>query len=154
MAFKTGPLISPAMFQRLMVPRYRRVADFLRRECGCEFQLVDCDGRINELAPLWVDAGINVLFPLEAPHTDPYAIRKALGDRVVLRGGFDKKPLIEGPAAIDREFARLKPLLDGGRFIPGVDHRVPPDVPLEHYRHYRRRKCELLGKPYREGLGS
>lgn len=151
MCFKTGPLISPAMFRRLMVPRYRRVADFLQRECGCRFQLVDCDGRIEELAPLWVEAGINILFPLESPHTDPYAVRRMLGDRVVLRGGFDKKPLIEGPAAIDREFARLQPLLDAGRFIPGVDHRVPPDVPLAHYRHYRRRKCEILGKPYREG---
>ncbi len=151
MCFKTGPLLSPAMFARLMVPRYRRVADFLRNECGCGFHLVDCDGRINELAPLWVEAGINVLFPLEAPHTDPYAIRRALGDRVVLRGGFDKKPLIEGPSAIDREFDRLAPLLAAGRFIPGVDHRVPPDVPLAHYRHYRRRKCAWLGKPYREG---
>ena len=151
MCFKNGPLLSPAMFSRLMVPRYRRVTDFLRRECGCDFHVVDCDGRIDELAALWVDAGVNVMFPLEAAHTDGFGIAARLGSRVALRGYFDKRALIAGPEAIDREFDRLAPLLAAGRFIPHTDHRVPPDVSLASYRHYRRRKCALLGKAYREG---
>lgn len=151
MCYKSGPLLSPAMFKRLMVPRYRRVTDFLRRECGCAFNVLDCDGRINELVPLWLDGGINVMFPLEAPHTDAFAIVREVGGRVVLRGYFDKRALIAGPAAIDREFDRIAPLLKRGRFIPHTDHRVPPDVSLANYRYYRRRKCAILGKPYREG---
>ncbi len=151
MCFKNGPLMSPALFKRMLVPRYRIIADFLRRECGCEFQMVDCDGRIDELAPLWLEGGINVMFPLEAPHTDAFRIERALRGRMAFRGYFDKRALIAGPAAIDAEFARLAPLLAAGRFIPHTDHRVPPDVPLAHYRHYRRRKCAILGKEDREG---
>lgn len=151
MCFKNGPLMSPKLFKQMMVPRYRKVADFLRHECGCEFQMVDCDGRINELAPLWLEAGINVMFPLEAPHTDAFAIRRALGDRMAFRGYFDKRALIAGPDAIDAEFDRIMPLIRGGRFIPHTDHRVPPDVPLDHYRYYRRQKCRIIGKEYREG---
>lgn len=151
MCYKSGPLLSPALFARLMVPRYRRVTEFLRRECGCAHHVVDCDGRIDELAPLWVEAGIDVMFPLEAAHTDGYAIAAALGPRVALRGYFDKRALIAGPQAIDAEFDRLLPLYRAGRFIPHTDHRVPPDVSLASYRHYRRRKCALLGKEYREG---
>ncbi len=151
MCFKNGPLISPAMFARFMVPRYRRVTEFMRRECGTRFHMVDCDGRVDELAPLWAGAGINVMFPMEVPHTDAPAVAGMLGARGAMRGGFDKRALIAGPAAIDAEFDRLAPLLRSGRFIPHTDHRVPPDVSLEHYRYYRRRKCEILGKEYREG---
>ncbi len=158
MCFKNGPLMSPAMVARLMVPRYRRVTEFLRHECGCDHHMVDCDGRINDLARLWLEGGVNIMFPLEVPHTDMAALvrdqaahRSPGGARMALRGGFDKRALIEGPTAIDREFTRLAPFLAAGGFIPHTDHRVPPDVSLANYRYYRRTKCALLGKPYREG---
>jgi hypothetical protein len=34
--------------------------------------------------------------------------------------------------------------------IPHTDHLVPPDVPFDHYVYYRRKKLELIGKPWRE----
>jgi len=59
--------------------------------------------------------------------------------------------LIAGPKAIDAEFARLKPLMDTGLLCPHTDHRVPPDVSWENYVYYRKKKCEFIGKEYREG---
>ena len=50
MCGRQGPLISPRMFNELMVPRYKRVNDVLRKEFGTEFTHVDCDGNIHELA--------------------------------------------------------------------------------------------------------
>ena len=38
---------------------------------------------------------------------------------------------------------------DGG-FIPHTDHLVPPDVSFENYLYYRRRKCEIIGKPWQK----
>ena len=151
MCYRKGPLISPAMFAKLMVPRYKRVTEFLKRECGCEFHMVDCDGNIEELVGLWLEAGINVMFPLEAAHTNAYRIAERFGMRVALRGYFDKRALIAGKDAIDREWERLMPLLRRGAFIPHTDHRVPPDVSWENYRYYRMKKCEIIGKEYREG---
>jgi len=100
---------------------------------------------------LWLDGGINVMFPLEAAHTDAYKISDEFGKRVALRGYFDKKALIAGKEAIDKEFERITPLFRRGAFIPHTDHRVPPDVSWEDYRYYRMKKCEFIGKEYREG---
>jgi uroporphyrinogen decarboxylase len=150
MCYNHGALISPRLFADMMLPRYRRITEFMRREFDTEFHMVDCDGNIHELVPLWLEAGINVMFPNEAAHTDPYRIDRELGRRIPSRGSFDKLALIAGPAAIDAEFARLRPLLDRGGFIPHTDHRVPPDVSFANYLYYRRRKCEFIGKPWRE----
>jgi len=151
MCYKDGSLLSPEMFKRLMVPRYKRITSLLREGCGCGFNMVDCDGKIHQLVGLWLEAGINVMFPLEAAHTDAFRISDEFGKKVALRGYVDKIPLIRGPEAIDREMEKLARLMKRGNIIPHVDHRVPPDVSFENYRHYRRKKCELIGKKYREG---
>jgi hypothetical protein len=145
-----GSLLSPRMFSEMMVPRYKRVNDFLRKEFGTELNHVDCDGNIHELVSLWLDGGVNVMFPIEVAHTDAYRIAQEFGRRAPMRGAYDKRALIEGPAAIDAEFARIAPLMKRGGLIPHTDHLVPPDVSLANYTYYRRRKCEILGKPWRE----
>jgi len=146
MCFNKGPLVSPKLFAKLMVPRYKRITDFLRNECGCEFNMLDCDGNIHELVPLWLEGGINVMFPVEAAHTDGYKISDQFGKKVAIRGYFDKRALIAGKEAIDKEFEKLTPLLKRGGFIPHTDHLVPPDVSWENYQYYRQKKCEFIGK--------
>lgn len=146
MCYNKGPLISPKLFAKYMVPRYKRITDFLRNECGCEFNMLDCDGNIHELVPLWLEGGINVMFPVEAAHTDAYKISDQFGKKVPMRGYFDKRALIAGKSAIDKEFERLEPLLKRGGYIPHTDHLVPPDVSWENYKYYRQRKCDFIGK--------
>ena len=71
------------------------------------------------------------------------------------QGGFCKMRLCESAEAIDRELLRLKPVVDEGGFVPGVDHRVQADAPLATYMYYMKRKRELFnvgGTPqYDEG---
>jgi len=55
---------------------------------------------------------------------------------MLLRGGVNKRALISGRAAIDKELARLAPLVEEGGFIPHVDHRCPPDVTYQNYLYY------------------
>ena len=146
MCYNKGSLVSPAHFKKLLVPRYKRITDFLRHECGCEFNMLDCDGNIHELVPLWLEGGINGMFPLEVLHTDAYKISAKFGKKVTLRGYFDKLALIKGKEAIDREFKRLEPLFKRGGFILHTDHLVPPDVSWENYCYYRKQKCKFIGK--------
>jgi uroporphyrinogen decarboxylase len=55
----------------------------------------------------------------------------------VLWGGIDKRVLARDKAAIDREVqAKVPFLIEQGGWIPGIDHAVPPDVPLENYIYY------------------
>jgi hypothetical protein len=143
MCYKRGPLISPRMFRDMLVPRYRLITKALRQQ-GIDINVLDCDGRITELVPGWLEAGINCMFPLEAAHTDAFTLRKEYGDSILLLGGVDKLALIAGKEAIDREIERLLPLVKTGRYIPCLDHRVPADVTLENYLYYLRRKEALL----------
>ncbi|HEY65133.1 MAG TPA: hypothetical protein G4O02_11245 [Caldilineae bacterium] len=148
MAFRSGPMISPKMFKEFMVPRYKRITDVLR-EHGVDIVYVDCDGDITELVELWLEAGVNTMFPLEVRGgSDPVLIRKRFGKAVRLMGGVDKTKLIEGKEAIRKEIARLEPLVADGGYIPHVDHRVPPDVTYENYLYYLKVKRDAFGIPH------
>ncbi len=150
MCYNAGPLLSPGIFREMMVPRYQRITTFLQDEFHTYFNQLDCDGNIHALAPLWLEGGINMLWPLEVAATSSEDLFSQFGPRLKLRGGFDKRALAAGPAAIDAEFKRLSPLIEQKVLIPHTDHLVPPDVSFKNYLYYRRRKLEILGKPWRE----
>ena len=139
MAYKTAPLISPEMARQYLLPRYRRVVDFLVSR-GVPFIALDSDGQIDPLIPVWLDAGINALYPFEVQAgMDVRAVRGKYGKNLRMWGGVDKRALAHGPAAIDAELARLKPLIEEGGYIPQTDHSIPPDVSFQNYRYYLER---------------
>lgn len=145
MAYSKGPMISPKLFEKFMVPRYKRITQLLNFY-GVKFIVVDCDGNIEALVPGWLDSGVNVMFPLEARYVDPYKLRDKFGKRILLMGGIDKRALAAGENAIDKELDRLTSLLEEGGYIPTIDHRVPPDVPFKNYLYYINKKKKWLEK--------
>ncbi len=147
MCFRGGPLISPAMFREFELPNYKKVTSFLRKEFGCDLNWVDCDGNVNQLAGLFLEGGVNIMFPVEiAAGTDPHALRREYGKDMLFLGAVNKRELSKDRGAIDAELERLRPLLEDGGLIPHVDHRCPPDVPLDNYKYYREQKQKLVGK--------
>jgi len=137
MCYSGGPLISPRTFERVLAPRYRRIVDALHRY-GIDVIYVDCDGKIDKLLPLWLDAGVNCMFPVEVGtwRADPVEYRKRYGKDLLIMGGFDKRILAGSKRSISDEVERLAPTVEAGGFIPFCDHLVPPDVPLSNYLHY------------------
>jgi uroporphyrinogen decarboxylase len=137
MAYNAGPLMSPRHFKKFLVPHYRRIADLLHRH-GVDVLWLDCDGNIEALIPLWLEAGVNCMFPLEIGTwgADPIRYRQEYGPDLLLMGGFDKHILQGTKAQIKAEVERLAPLVEAGGYIGFCDHRVPPDVPLENYLFY------------------
>jgi len=135
--FKTGPLVSPRIFKQCCVPAYRKVADKLA-EAGCDLYMVDSDGDVTELVPLWLEGGVNVMFPIEIGtwHADPMAFRKRHGKELRVFGGVNKLELTKGRDAIDAEIARRIPLMKDGGFVPLPDHLIIPGTPLDDYRYY------------------
>jgi len=137
MAYKTGPLISPRQFEEFMVPYYRRVTGVLR-DAGVETIMVDSDGNIEDLIPLWLKGGVNTFYPLEVQAgMDPVALRKEYGRRIGLIGGIDKRTFARDEEAIEREVRSKVPyLVSKGGFIPTPDHSIPPDVSLSNFQYY------------------
>ncbi|MDE2126785.1 MAG: hypothetical protein KGJ62_09355 [Armatimonadetes bacterium] len=144
MCYRAGPLLSPRVFKQVLVPQYARITALLRR-FGVDVVIIDCDGDIRQLVPLWLDAGVNTMFPVEVGTwgADVVAYRKEYGRDLLMIGGVSKR-LLAGPQdGISREVERLTPLVEEGGFIPTPDHRVPPDVPFANYMFYlaEARRC-------------
>ncbi len=147
MAYKAGPLISPQHFRQYLVPHYRRISDLVRGY-GVDVIWVDCDGKIDDLVPLWLEAGINCMFPLEVGTwgADPLAFRREYGRDLLLMGGIGKRILAGSKETIEAEVYRLLPLVEEGGYIGFCDHRVPPDVPLNNYWFYLEQVREVWGQ--------
>ncbi len=149
-AFKTGPIIPPDVFNELAGPVYHAL-DEIYAACGCRFGYVDCDGDMRKLVPTWLENGVNIMFPLEvAAGVHPVDLRK-MYPKIRMMGGFDKVKLLEGKDSIKRELLRLKPLVEEGGFLPHVDHRVQADVSYRDYVYYLEVKRDLFGLPGKIG---
>jgi uroporphyrinogen decarboxylase len=138
MAYKTGPLLSPAMYKRYCLSFYDRVMERLRA-AGIPVVMLDSDGNIKELIPLWIDAGITVMHPMEvAAGMDVVELRKQYGKRIGFFGGIDKRALAGTREQLKAEVVpKLEYCFSEGGFIPACDHGIPPDVSFENYRFYR-----------------
>jgi hypothetical protein len=136
MAYNAGPIISPALVRKFMLPRYRRVVDFGRRH-GVHFFCLDSDGQIDSLIPVWMDAGIDILYPFEVQAgMDVRALRQKYGRDLRMLGGVDKRPLTKGFKEIDAELQRVAPVIQEGGYVPMLDHSAPPDVPYGSYGYF------------------
>jgi len=146
MAYKNGPLISPAMVRKFMMPRYKKITDLVH-SYGVDVIFMDNDGNLNELVPLWLEVGINFIWPFEvAAGNDVVALRKKYGKDLIIGGAIDKRALIKGKEAIREEIMSKVPfLLEQGGYFPSVDHAVPPDVTFENYCYYFNLMREVAG---------
>ena len=147
MAYNHGSLLAPQMYRKYCLPFYRTMVEILRQN-GLKVIALDSDGDVSELIPLWIDAGINVMHPMEvAAGMDVCEIRRLYGHEVSFIGGIDKRTLTHSPKTIDSEvIPKVRGLLDtGGGFVVECDHAIPPDISLDNYRYFRnlvRRLCE------------
>jgi uroporphyrinogen decarboxylase len=148
--FNSGPLLSPKIFETIIMPYMKPVMHLLRQH-GIDIIFTDCDGNVQLLIPLWLDVGLNCMFPLEVrAGNDVIETREKFGRDLLIMGGFDKFRLMESKEAILNEFKTLEPVMRDGGFIPHVDHRCPDGVQFEMYQYYMWEKCHFLGMPEEE----
>jgi len=140
---KTGAFISPDIYRNFFAKYHRGTAEILKKHQVSVF-LVDCDGHIDELLPLFMENGITGTFPLECnADADPIKFRHRYKN-VQLVGGIDKTKLMAGEREIAMELEnKLKSLLPHKGYIPSLDHCVPPEIPLANFRYYVKRLKEM-----------
>jgi hypothetical protein len=145
MSMKNGPLLSPDTFREFIFPHLKRMVDFFKSH-GTKYFAVDTDGNPTLLLPLLLEAGVDILWPIErAANFHPLEIRKKFGRSLRLWGGVDKRVLANGRDAIRVHLRELIPLIETGGYIPTVDHLIPPDVSWDNFRYYMEMKEALLG---------
>ena len=139
--FKNGPLISPRVFREKVGPHYKRITDMLAAH-GIDIVSLDCDGCIDKLVPVWLDNGVNTMFPIEVGvwNASIAPWRAQYGAQVRGVGGMNKTVFAREWADIDAEVERLKGLIALGGYIPCPDHRIAPDAKWENVQYY----CEKM----------
>ncbi len=130
-----GPLLSPAMFREFFAPGYKRVIGGLR-EMGVAQFFTDSDGNLAPLIADLIACGITSIGPCEVNSgMEADQLRRAWPG-LVLNGGIDKRAMTRGFTQIDRELERrYTTAWTMGRYLPGPDHGIPPDVSWTNIKH-------------------
>ena len=144
--FNHGPILPPSFFADVIAPRYKRISKRLHAH-GIDIWFTDCDGDVRPLLPVFLDSGINCLFPYEVKScVHPGKVLDEYRDQGLrIMGGVDKMQLIAGKEEIRTYLESLIPYVERGGYIPFCDHRCPPDVTPENYLYYLDLKEKLFG---------
>jgi uroporphyrinogen decarboxylase len=134
------------VFGEKVGPHYKRITDLLG-DYGIDIVSVDSDGKIDKLVPVWLENGVNTMFPIEVgvwnASIQPW--REEYGRELRGVGGMNKNVFAQDYAAIDAEIERLKPLVDLGGYIPCPDHRIAPDAKWENVQYYCDKMRQTFG---------
>lgn len=132
----TGSMISPATINEFMVPYYKRLTSFLK-EHGVKTIFIDTDGDCFELIPIFMEAGITGMYPIEVScGMDLVKVRKTFPN-LQLMGGIPKFEIQYGKERIDDILEPVGEVLKTGGYIPFGDHLIPPEVHWNEFKYYR-----------------
>lgn len=84
----------------------KRIISFLRSK-KIEKSVVDTDGNVEKLIPLFLEAGVNMLYPFERQAGNDLAAYRKKYPGVAMVGGFDKNTLFKGKEDIDKELEKM-----------------------------------------------
>ena len=144
------PLVSPQMYEDLVLSSYEPVIEVLKRY-GVETIVLVTYANFRILIPSILSRGFNCLWACEVniEAMDYQDLRREFGPELRLIGGIDLDALRRNRGAIRREVEKKVPSLvaDGG-YVPLADGRIRADVPFENYVYYR----QLLQKVTQENL--
>ncbi len=145
MAYKEKCMISPAMTRDWVSPAWAQWGGEVKAAGGAIVE-VDSDGNVDQLLPLFVEAGVNVNSPIEvAAGNDINEYRKTYGHDMAYCGGVDKRAIAKGGKVIEDEMRRIEPVVRDGGFIPSCDHGVPHDISWPNFIHYSKLLGEMTG---------
>lgn len=147
MAYKMHSMISPAMVRKFLLPTWQSWIKAIKTASPQTVVIMDSDGFVGELIPIWVEAGFDACTPMEvAAGNDIVAFRQQYGTKIAYLGGIDKRALAKGGDVMRGELQRvIPPLLKKGGYIPGCDHGVPPDISWPDFVDYTRYLAQLTG---------
>ena len=148
-AANTGPVISPAMFERFAMPGYRKVLGLLEKFHVPLRIFCTTGGNLMSLLPPLIEAGINGLWISNILNADMEygALRKTFGPDVSLIGGIDGGALNQDENMMAKTVREtVIPLLESGRYLPCLDDRPRSNISFAQYQLFRNLLEEIGSK--------
>ncbi|HET7768506.1 MAG TPA: uroporphyrinogen decarboxylase family protein [Chloroflexota bacterium] len=140
-AFQDGPMVSPALYRRLLKPRQRRVMECIhgagRTTEGRPVPvLYHTCGSVADLLPDLVDIGVDALNPVQvsARGMDPVWLKREFGRDLCFWGGVDTQRVLPygSPADVRAEVERRRAELGPDGYVVAAVHNIQPEVPPEN----------------------
>ena len=135
---KEGLLVSLDLYKTLIWPYHKRLFEFIKSRAKTRVHIFfHCDGAIKEAIPLLIEAGVDILNPLQVNCTgmDTRKLKKEFGDALTFWGGScDNNILSFGkPQEVrDETKRRIEDLAHGGGFIFAPIHIIQSSVPVQN----------------------
>jgi uroporphyrinogen decarboxylase len=137
LGMQSGPLCRPAVLEQCVMPFVRRFCDFVHRHSDVKVFL-HCCGSIRSILPMLIDAGIDVINPVQisAHDMDPATLKREFGEKIIFwGGGCDTQNILTTgtPDDVRRNVTHLASIFNqGGGFVFNPVHNILGDVPPQN----------------------
>ena len=136
-ANQAGPMMSPAMYRRLIKPHHAKMFAAIRANTQAKIYLHSC-GNVYRLIGDFIEMGVDLLNPVQVSAGemgDTARLKREFGDRLSFLGGIDTQRVLPfgTPEDVRAEVRRrIRDLAPGGGYIAAAVHCLQPDVPMEN----------------------
>lgn len=136
-ASQSGPMMSPAMYRRLIKPHHARMFAAIRERTKAKIYLHSC-GNVYKLIEDFIEVGVDLLNPVQVSAGemgDTARLKREFGDRLSFLGAIDTQWALPFGTADDVRAEvrrRIHDLAPRGGYIASAVHCIQPDVPLEN----------------------
>jgi uroporphyrinogen decarboxylase len=133
----TGPFFAVETYREFFKPRHKQLCDFVKSHSSAHTML-HCCGGIYELIPELIEAGFEVLNPVQisALNMQPERLKGEFGKEITFwGGGCDTKTVLNNasPQQVKEHVKRNIEIFNkGGGFVFNQVHNIMPDVPPEN----------------------
>jgi uroporphyrinogen decarboxylase len=132
-----GPLIPVETYREFFKPRHKMMCDYVKSHSSMHTML-HCCGGIYELIPELIDAGFEILNPVQinAVNMEPARLKNDFGKELTFwGGGADTRTILNNgtPQEVkDHVLYNLEIFSKGGGYIFNTVHNIMPDVPPQN----------------------
>ncbi len=137
MGTQNGPMCSPGYIEEFCIPYYKTFCEFVHANSDIKVFLHNC-GSIRSLIPMLIDAGIDVLNPVQisAENMDPQKLKNEFGDKICFWGGGCNTQRVLGAGRPEDVAGNVRDLVrtfkkDSG-FVFNQVHNIMGNVPPEN----------------------
>ena len=137
LGLQNGPFMSPDVFKEIFKPRYKKMWDFVHNNTDCKIFLHSC-GSVYELLPHLIDAGVDVLNPVQttAVNMEPERLKKEFGKYITFwGGGCNTRDVLPNKTPIEVKEdvkSRIEIFSKDGGFVFNQTHNILADIKPEN----------------------
>ncbi len=136
LGIQTQPFMAPELYRQMVKPYHARLAATVHGLTDASF-ILHSDGAIRDLLPDLIDAGVDVLNPVQVNATgmSPGELNREFGKDLCFWGGIDTQKVLPfgSPSDVAREVRnRVGDLGRDGGYVVASVHNILADVPAEN----------------------